>query len=171
MIEYILFDEGLRDRFLKVVADQGIASEVRADQIEGFVVALPDDLADEVIDIAVVQRYRARGMAGGERGGREGGAPMPGRLLKLADAIEQRAEQFARLESLNCGKPYARALGDEIPAVADCFRYFAGAVRALAQRAVAVRHPFRRQGGAETQVAAEAASGGGGHGGALRGRC
>jgi aminobutyraldehyde dehydrogenase len=52
-------------------------------------------------------------------------------LLKLADAIEARAEEFARLESLNCGKPYARALGDEIPAVADCFRYFAGAARCM----------------------------------------
>jgi aminobutyraldehyde dehydrogenase len=52
-------------------------------------------------------------------------------LLKLADAIESRGEQFARLESLNCGKPYARALGDEIPAVADCFRYFAGAARCV----------------------------------------
>jgi aminobutyraldehyde dehydrogenase len=52
-------------------------------------------------------------------------------LLKLADAIEARAEEFARLESLNCGKPYARALGDEIPAIADCFRFFAGAARAL----------------------------------------
>ncbi len=52
-------------------------------------------------------------------------------LLKLADAIEQRGEEFARLESLNCGKPYARALGDEIPAIADCFRYFAGAARCI----------------------------------------
>jgi aminobutyraldehyde dehydrogenase len=52
-------------------------------------------------------------------------------LLKLADAIESRAEAFARLESLNCGKPYARALGDEIPAIADCFRYFAGAARCM----------------------------------------
>ncbi len=52
-------------------------------------------------------------------------------LLKLADAIEARGEEFARLESLNCGKPYARALGDEIPAVADCFRYFAGAARCV----------------------------------------
>ena len=52
-------------------------------------------------------------------------------MLKLADAIEARAEEFARLESLNCGKPYARALGDEIPAVADCFRYFAGAARCV----------------------------------------
>ena len=52
-------------------------------------------------------------------------------LLKLADAVETNAEQFARLESLNCGKPYVRALGDEIPAIADCFRYFAGAVRCM----------------------------------------
>jgi aminobutyraldehyde dehydrogenase len=52
-------------------------------------------------------------------------------LLKLADAIEARAEEFARLESLNCGKPYARALGDEIPAIADCYRFFAGAARTL----------------------------------------
>ena len=52
-------------------------------------------------------------------------------LLKLADLIEQRAEAFASLESLNCGKPQARALGDEIPAIVDCFRYFAGAARCM----------------------------------------
>ncbi len=52
-------------------------------------------------------------------------------LLKLAAAIEDNAQTFARLESLNCGKPYARALGDEIPAIADCFRYFAGAARCM----------------------------------------
>ena len=52
-------------------------------------------------------------------------------LLKLADAVESRAEEFARVESLNCGKPYARALGDEIPAIADCFRFFAGAARCM----------------------------------------
>ncbi len=50
-------------------------------------------------------------------------------LLKLADAIEANAEGFASLESLNCGKPYLAALNDEIPAVADVFRFFAGAVR------------------------------------------
>lgn len=52
-------------------------------------------------------------------------------LLRLADAVEAQAEAFARVESLNCGKPYARALGDEIPAIADCFRYFAGAARCM----------------------------------------
>src|SRR6187551_3384864 len=52
-------------------------------------------------------------------------------LLKLADRIEAEGAEFAKLESLNCGKPYAAALNDEIPAVADVFRFFAGACRAL----------------------------------------
>ena len=50
-------------------------------------------------------------------------------LLKLADAIEANAVEFAELESQNCGKPYLAALNDEIPAVADVFRFFAGAIR------------------------------------------
>ena len=50
-------------------------------------------------------------------------------LLKLADAIEANAVEFAELESLNCGKPYLATLNDEIPAVADVFCFFAGAVR------------------------------------------
>ncbi|MFT0520116.1 gamma-aminobutyraldehyde dehydrogenase [Pseudomonas faucium] len=52
-------------------------------------------------------------------------------LLKLADRIEAHAEVFASLESQNCGKPYQAALNDEIPAVADVFRYFAGASRCM----------------------------------------
>ncbi|WP_018465328.1 gamma-aminobutyraldehyde dehydrogenase [Calidithermus timidus] len=52
-------------------------------------------------------------------------------LLKLADRIEEKAEEFARLESLNCGKPYLAVLNDEIPAISDCFRFFAGAARAM----------------------------------------
>ena len=50
-------------------------------------------------------------------------------LLALADRIDANAETFAELESLNCGKPYLAALNDEMPAVADVFRYFAGAAR------------------------------------------
>jgi aminobutyraldehyde dehydrogenase len=52
-------------------------------------------------------------------------------LLKLADAIEHDAEAFASLEALNCGKPRIRVLTDEIPAIVDCFRFFAGAVRTV----------------------------------------
>ena len=52
-------------------------------------------------------------------------------LLKLADHIESHAAEYAQLESRNCGKPYARVLNDELPAIVDCFRYFAGAARCL----------------------------------------
>ncbi|MCY1267489.1 Gamma-aminobutyraldehyde dehydrogenase [compost metagenome] len=52
-------------------------------------------------------------------------------LLRLAERIEEHAEELARLESDNCGKPYAAALNDEIPAIADVFRFFAGASRCL----------------------------------------
>lgn len=50
-------------------------------------------------------------------------------LLKLADAIDREAGEFATLEALNCGKPRIRVLQDEMPAVSDCFRFFGGAVR------------------------------------------
>ncbi len=52
-------------------------------------------------------------------------------LLALADRIEENAEALAKLESLNCGKPYHLVLNDELPAVVDVFRFFAGASRCL----------------------------------------
>ena len=52
-------------------------------------------------------------------------------LLRLAQRIEDNAVELARLESLNCGKPLARVTQDEMPAVADVFRFFAGAARCL----------------------------------------
>ncbi|MCU0911804.1 MAG: aldehyde dehydrogenase family protein, partial [Rhodobacteraceae bacterium] len=56
-------------------------------------------------------------------------AERSGYLLKIADRIEAEAEGFARLEALNTGKPVNAALNDELPAIVDCYRYFAGAVR------------------------------------------
>jgi aminobutyraldehyde dehydrogenase len=50
-------------------------------------------------------------------------------LLRLADRIEADGPAYAKLESDNTGKPLAAALGDEIPAIADVFRFFAGAAR------------------------------------------
>jgi aminobutyraldehyde dehydrogenase len=52
-------------------------------------------------------------------------------MLRLADRIEARAAEYARLEALNCGKPYPMMLGDELSAIVDCFRFFAGALRCL----------------------------------------
>ena len=50
-------------------------------------------------------------------------------LLKLADHIEADGAAYAQLESQNTGKPLAAALNDEIPQIADVFRFFAGAAR------------------------------------------
>ena len=50
-------------------------------------------------------------------------------LLRLADRIEGDGAAYAKLESDNTGKPLTAALNDEIPAIADTFRFFAGAAR------------------------------------------
>jgi len=51
------------------------------------------------------------------------------KLLAIADAVEANLDALAALEALNCGKPINEVKNEEIPAVADCFRFFAGAVR------------------------------------------
>jgi betaine-aldehyde dehydrogenase len=56
-------------------------------------------------------------------------------LLRLADAIERRADELAALESRNAGKPIAAVRRDELPAAVDNLRFFAGAVRVLEGRA------------------------------------
>jgi len=56
-------------------------------------------------------------------------------LLKLADASEAHAEELAREEAINAGKPLAAVLGDEIPVMADNLRFFAGAARTMEGRA------------------------------------
>ena len=50
-------------------------------------------------------------------------------LLGIANWIEENGDTLAQLESTNCGKPINGARNDEIPAIADVFRFFAGAVR------------------------------------------
>ena len=57
------------------------------------------------------------------------------RLLKLASAIEEHGDELARIESENVGKPLATTKSEEIPPIADCFRFFAGAARSLEGRA------------------------------------
>jgi betaine-aldehyde dehydrogenase len=56
-------------------------------------------------------------------------------LLKLADIVEEHGEEFGRLESVNVGKPYAVTMSEEIPVIADQFRFFAGGARSLEGRA------------------------------------
>ncbi len=55
-------------------------------------------------------------------------------LLRIADAIEARADQFVTAESQNTGKPLALTASEEIPPMVDQIRFFAGAARMLEGR-------------------------------------
>ena len=52
-------------------------------------------------------------------------------LLKIADALESRAEEIVAIESKNTGKPIALTMSEEIPPMIDQIRFFAGAARNL----------------------------------------
>jgi len=56
-------------------------------------------------------------------------------LLKLADVIEENAEELVAIESENTGKPRALTQSEEIPPMVDQIRFFAGAARVLEGRA------------------------------------
>jgi aminobutyraldehyde dehydrogenase len=51
------------------------------------------------------------------------------RLLRIADHLDAEAAAYAALESRNTGKPLAAMLADEMPSIADVFRFFAGVCR------------------------------------------
>ncbi len=55
-------------------------------------------------------------------------------LLKIADAVEARAEEIADAECRNTGKPRALTLTEEIGPIVDQIRFFAGAARLLEGR-------------------------------------
>src|SRR3954469_1941198 len=56
-------------------------------------------------------------------------------LLKLADRLEEHAEELSDLEAENAGKPRQAFLEDEMPFLVDNLRYFAGAARNLEGKA------------------------------------
>src|SRR5204862_4397865 len=56
-------------------------------------------------------------------------------LLRLADLIEEHGEELGRIESENVGKVYSLTMSEEIPVIADNFRFFAGGARVLEGRA------------------------------------
>ena len=87
---------------------------------EGVLAELPEAdaaAADEAVARAKAAFPSWRAVAPGER------ARV---LLRIADALEARQEDLARLEARNVGKPIAGARG-EIGGVIATFRYFAGA--------------------------------------------
>ena len=56
-------------------------------------------------------------------------------LLKIADAIEEHADELIALESENTGKIQALTASEEIPPMVDQLRFFAGAARVLEGKA------------------------------------
>ena len=53
------------------------------------------------------------------------------RMLRIAQRIEDLAEQFARIETANCGKPIGTARAVDVGNTVDVFRFFAGAARTV----------------------------------------
>ena len=52
-------------------------------------------------------------------------------LLRIADKLEERAQELVRLESENTGKPFQLTMDEEVPPALDQIRFFAGAARML----------------------------------------
>jgi betaine-aldehyde dehydrogenase len=55
-------------------------------------------------------------------------------LIRIADAVESRADELIALEVENCGKPAHLVASEEIPPMVDQIRFFAGAARHLEGR-------------------------------------
>jgi aminobutyraldehyde dehydrogenase len=108
----------------KFVTGKGDHKEQILDPATGKVIAEVAEASEDQI-VAAVEAANAA-FPGWARTAPKDRATM---LLKLADRVEAHAEELASLESSNCGKPLAAALNDEIPAIADVFRFFAGAAR------------------------------------------
>ncbi|SDP01791.1 betaine-aldehyde dehydrogenase [Nakamurella panacisegetis] len=69
-----------------------------------------------------------------ERWGRSTPSERQRALLKIADTLEARAEEFVAVESENTGKPLALTASEELPPAVDQLRFFAGAARVLEGR-------------------------------------
>jgi aldehyde dehydrogenase (NAD+) len=79
-------------------------------------------------DAADVEKAVKAARAAFERGPwKKMAASERGRLMnRLADLIETHADELARLEALDNGKPFAIAKAVDVAATVGCFRYFAG---------------------------------------------
>ena len=52
-------------------------------------------------------------------------------LIRIADALEARADDLVHAECENTGKPFQLTMDEEIPPMIDQIRFFAGAARHL----------------------------------------
>ena len=63
-------------------------------------------------------------------------------LFKLADLIEQRADELAQLETLDNGKPIKESRFVDVPATVETFRYYAGWVTKLEGETINTNNNF-----------------------------
>jgi aminobutyraldehyde dehydrogenase len=107
----------------RLMTGQGPGEEI-LDPATGLQIAVVAAAAPEQVDAAVDAAERA--FPGWARTAPKDRAAV---LLRIADALERDAADYAALESQNTGKPLAAVLADEIPGIADVFRFYAGACR------------------------------------------
>ena len=66
-----------------------------------------------------------------------------GRILyRLADLIEQHANELAALETLDNGKPISESRYADLPLVVDCYRYYAGWADKLEGKTIPINGPY-----------------------------
>jgi len=74
---------------------------------------------------------------------RKASGPERARLLhRLADLIEKHADELARLESMDNGKPLAVAKAVDVAATIGCYRYFAGWADKVMGKTIPIEGPF-----------------------------
>ncbi len=113
--------------------------------INGKFVDAEDGAALDVINPATGQTYAQSGRSGAkdvDEAKRAAEAAFEGwanatpsersrAMLRIADAVEARAEEFIALEVENTGKPTELVRSEEMPPMIDQIRFFAGAARLL----------------------------------------
>src|ERR671923_776351 len=108
-----------------VDAAEGATEEV-TNPANGEVIAEMQLSTEEDVDRAVAAAKRAfpswSATTPGER---------PAAIIKLADLLEEHAEEISDLEAADAGKPRNAFLEDEMPFLCDNLRFFAGAGRVL----------------------------------------
>ncbi|WP_457363592.1 gamma-aminobutyraldehyde dehydrogenase [Pseudomonas sp. TE3610] len=107
----------------ELVAGQGLVEPI-INPATAEVLTHIAEASSEQVEAAIMAAHRA--FAGWSRTTPQQRANL---LLEIADAVARQADQLARLEALNCGKPLHLARQDDLNATVDVFRFFAGAVR------------------------------------------
>jgi betaine-aldehyde dehydrogenase len=116
--------------------------------IHGERVAAADGRTTEVIDPSTGEAYATAALSGAvdvdaafqaaERAFESWRDTTPSErqraLLRIADAIEERADELVDVESRNTGKPRQLTADEEVPPMCDQIRFFAGAARVLEGR-------------------------------------